>query len=277
MELGLSTHLFVYQPLDEKLLELIRSLGFVKLEIWGMRPHFDYQQPDRVKQLADAAAKLEIEICSVHAPFYTHVSDFKQGQRLSLAAADPEARKAALIHMQKVLDIMDILGAKLLVAHAGDLKDDFSKASLANLSQSLGQLLPLLQKHEVKLALENIATPLSTTNNLIKLIAPFDADWLGICLDIGHAQLNEDVEQAILNSSARIMGVHISDNDGVSDLHYIPGAGIIDWHKVINMLQKVGYDGIINLELRQYEHQPNLLEKISWGMKNRFGLNFCVN
>ncbi len=273
MELGLSTHLFVYQPLDEKLLELIRGLGFVKIELWGMRPHFDYERPDRVKQLAQAAANLGIDIHSVHAPFYTHVNELQQGHTLSLAAADPNVREEALVHTRKALNIMDILGAKLLVVHAGDLRDDFSEAKSTNLSRSLEYLSPLLQDCGVNLALENIATALSTTANLSALVEPFDPDWLGICLDIGHAQLNEDVGQAILNCGSRIMGVHISDNDGVADLHYLPGEGIIDWHKMINILQKVCYSGIMNLELRQYADQTSVLEKIRQGMKSHFSLN----
>ncbi len=120
MEWGLSTHLFIYQPLDENLLGLIRSLGITRMELWGMRPQFDYEQPGRVRQLAQAAASQGIAIYSVHAPFYSHVSELAQGRTFSLAALNTREREEALAHTEKVLDIMDILGAKLLVAHAGD-------------------------------------------------------------------------------------------------------------------------------------------------------------
>ncbi len=277
MEWGLSTHLFAYQTLDEGLLELIRSLGVTKIELWGMRPHFDYEKPDVVRQLAHAAKRQGIVINSVHAPFYTHVNELHQGNTLSLATLDAKVREGALVHTNKVLDIMGVLGAKLLVAHAGDLKDDYSKDKLNNLRRSLEQLLPRLQEQGVRLALENIATPLSTTTRLLELLNSFNSDYLGICLDIGHARLNEDVKQAILGSGSKIMGVHVSDNDGVSDLHRIPGEGVIDWQRTINLLQKVRYKGVLNLELRQHEGLLTTLEKIKKGIKCHFNLNFFPN
>jgi sugar phosphate isomerase/epimerase len=277
MEWGLSTHLFVYQQLDEKLLELIHSLGFNTIELWAMRPHFDYEQPVRVRQLAQAAASQGITIRSVHAPFYTHVDELLQGHTLSLTASNPQVRQEALAHTEKVMEVMDMLGAELLVVHASGAEDDYSAGKLSNLRHSLEQLLLRLQEKGIKLALENIVTPLSTTDHLLELIEPFSPDQVGICLDIGHAHLNETVEAAILNCGSRIMGVHISDNDGTADSHFIPGEGVIDWQNVINMLSRACYNGILTLELRQYQGLQTTLDKIKSGKKCNFSLNFYAD
>jgi sugar phosphate isomerase/epimerase len=277
MEWRLSTHLFLHQPLDEELFGLIHGLGVTSIELWGMRPHFDYEQPAEARRLAKAAARQGIAIGSVHAPFYTHVNQLYQGNTLSLAASATSAREAALAHTERVLDVMGILGAELLVVHAGDLEDDYSAAKLNNLSRSLKRLLPRLQAKGIKLALENINTPLSTTVHLLELLEPFDPDWVGVCLDVGHAQLNEDVGQAILSCGSRLMGVHVSDNDGKSDSHFVPGEGVIDWKNVINMLLNVCYTGVLTLELRQYGELEAFMDKVKRGIANRFDLNFFAD
>jgi sugar phosphate isomerase/epimerase len=278
MEWGLSTHLFVYQKLDYKILGLIRSMGFSKIEVWGMRPHFDYMQKDEVEGLAYAIAKHGITIRSVHAPFYTHIRELVQGRTLSLASINPQVRKETLRHTEMLIDSMNILGAELLVVHAGDLNDNYSPIKLNNLRHSLEYLLHKIQAQGKKLALENIATPLSTTPQLLKLIESLDPDQVGICLDIGHARLNEDVGEAILNCGSRLMALHISDNDGISDLHLVPGEGVIDWQNVINMLLRTCYNNLLTLELRQHPENPQLtIKHIQSGLKRNFGLNFYAD
>ena len=43
--------------------------------------------------------------------------------------------------------------------------------------------------------------------------------------------------------------MHVSDNDGVTNVHWRPGMGKIDWVALFQALKDVGYDGVISLEL----------------------------
>ncbi len=75
------------------------------------------------------------------------------------------------------------------------------------------------------------------------LLDGLPAEHVGICLDVNHANVGQDLVAFIQLFGRRIISVHISDNDGVDEKHWLPGEGVIDWPAVINALRKVGYDG----------------------------------
>jgi sugar phosphate isomerase/epimerase len=52
--------------------------------------------------------------------------------------------------------------------------------------------------------------------------------------------------------------VHVADNDGKVNWHYVPGTGTIDWEGVFLALKKQGYDGYYAIDL---ERQPQLEQK----------------
>ena len=46
-----------------------------------------------------------------------------------------------------------------------------------------------------------------------------------------------------------IIHLHVSDNDGVTNVHWRPGMGKIDWIAMFQALKDVGYDGVVSIEL----------------------------
>jgi sugar phosphate isomerase/epimerase len=47
----------------------------------------------------------------------------------------------------------------------------------------------------------------------------------------------------------RVFHCHFSDNDAVTNAHWRPGRGKIDWRAVLMALRDVGFDGTISIEL----------------------------
>src|SRR5262249_13967540 len=47
----------------------------------------------------------------------------------------------------------------------------------------------------------------------------------------------------------RIKHIHASDNDAVTNVHWRPGMGKIDWQAMFDALKDVGYDGVVSIEL----------------------------
>ncbi len=45
---------------------------------------------------------------------------------------------------------------------------------------------------------------------------------LNVCLDVGHAHMNEGVETAYRLLKSRIRSTHVHDNNGKEDLHLFP-------------------------------------------------------
>jgi len=75
---------------------------------------------------------------------------------------------------------------------------------------------------------------------------------LNVCLDVGHAHMNEGVETAYRLLKSRIRSTHVHDNNGKEDLHLFPtlasGQGTIDWRRAMHLLRS------------QDDHYPLLLE-----------------
>ena len=47
--------------------------------------------------------------------------------------------------------------------------------------------------------------------------------------------------------------LHVHDNDGHGDRHWLPYTGVIDWDDFSNALEEIGFEGSLSLET----HIPN--------------------
>lgn len=126
------------------------------------------------------------------------------------------------------------------------------------LFRSLDELLPLAEELNVTICLENLVRPLSTADDLISYMKKYDSPRLGVCLDVGHANLKEKGEKhpdSIVNNAWAVAGLsvrwekniaerlqpyivncHVHDNSGVGDDHDLPGTGDIDWRRIVPIL-----------------------------------------
>ncbi|MCX6090863.1 MAG: sugar phosphate isomerase/epimerase family protein [Chlamydiota bacterium] len=91
----------------------------------------------------------------------------------------------------------------------------------------------------------------------LKSLKRFIDDVGGNCqanLDIGHCNIvakghPESVKDDLLALRGCIIGVHCNDNDGISDLNLVPGRGTCDFSYYINLLNEMGYDRYVGIEL----------------------------
>lgn len=66
----------------------------------------------------------------------------------------------------------------------------------------------------------------------------------GVCLDTFHINIEEaDPYQAILNTGDKLVDFHIADNNRMAC-----GMGHYDWARLVDTLQKAGYDGALTVE-----------------------------
>ncbi len=262
MQIALSTHLFLEQPLDEDLLRLIKSNGFSCLEIWGMRPHFDYYRAGYVAALARRIKRLGMQVAAVHAPFYAHLEQARAGQWLSISGPNPAAREAAQAEILALLKALPILNCSLLVVHPGGLADRAERSLQENVKKSIQILLEDCAPQGIRIALENINSELGSPQGVSRLVEEIAAPNLGMCLDLGHANLVEDLPALVKKAAAKLIHIHASDNNGQEDSHQIPFEGSIDWQKVQDVLQGVDYQGCLAWELRSTGSPADVLSKI---------------
>ena len=53
-----------------------------------------------------------------------------------------------------------------------------------------------------------------------------------------------------------LAALHVHDNDGKRDLHWLPYAGVIDWAAFSRALHEIGFAGALSLETRVKPSMP---------------------
>ena len=74
-------------------------------------------------------------------------------------------------------------------------------------------------------------------------------DNVGVCLDLGHANITVGTDAAIATLGRRIATVHVHDNHGIKDEHLWPGGGTIDWKATAEALQALATPPATVLEI----------------------------
>ncbi|MDG6899425.1 MAG: sugar phosphate isomerase/epimerase [Nitrososphaerota archaeon] len=124
----------------------------------------------------------------------------------------------------------------------------------------------LAENHGLRLALE--ARPrefLANTDSLLRLMDAVTSERLGAVFDVSHAHVVRDtLSVSVQKLGAKIFCVHLSDNDGVTESHWPPGQGQINWGSVIRALNRVGYDGPVCLDVSGVDVEHEVLEGKSY-------------
>lgn len=91
---------------------------------------------------------------------------------------------------------------------------------------------------------------ISNTDSMLRLIEAVDEPNLGAILDTGHQYAQKEIlPLSIAKLRNRLMYLHLSDNDGMRNDHFIPGQGSIDWPGVFDALKKVNFNGYAGLDI----------------------------
>ena len=89
----------------------------------------------------------------------------------------------------------------------------------------------------VTVLLENIPNELSTPERLVEFIHNAHFDDVGVCFDVGHANIMGSVAEAFAILKPHIRSTHVHDNAAVSDDHLWPGDGTVNWEETMNLLR----------------------------------------
>lgn len=111
-------------------------------------------------------------------------------------------------------------------------------------------LTPLLAENHVTLALENLLLgEFSGADALCRLVDAFSSPCYAACFDTGHANLAGLNQGAAIKAlGARLVALHVNDNDGRSDRHRFPFDGSVDWAAALDALKAIRYAGDLNVE-----------------------------
>ena len=90
----------------------------------------------------------------------------------------------------------------------------------------------------------------SNTDAMLRLIEAVDEPNLGAILDTGHQYAQKEIlPVSVAKLKDRLMYLHLSDNDGTRNDHFVPGEGTIDWEGFFEALKLYNFQGYAGLDI----------------------------
>lgn len=234
----LSTHLFLNQRLHPGLLELAGRSGAQAIEVFAARQHFDYTSREHVRELCDWFKSNPVQPFSMHAPMFP---DYEMGRAGAPAVNVIHPEKArridAMDEIKRALEAAEHIPFRHLIVHLGEREDGWSQRTMEYSLTALEHLGAFARPLGVKVLVENLTNQATTPEHLISILDIGHLDNIGVCLDLGHANMTVGIPEAISVLGARILSMHVHDNHGMKDEHLWPGDGSIDWAMTTKMLK----------------------------------------
>lgn len=231
--------------------KLIKEAGYDAVDYNGMctEPEtglFALSDAEFERELLSDRAAIEsagLEICQIHGVW--PYDDTK-----------PEKWESKFQAMIRSIRAAAILGSRYVVVHPvmpheWEESPDHEKDVRENI-EYMKMLVPYAKEYGVKIALENMPcpyVPCGPVEELVKCIDEVNSPYLVACLDVGHATaLGTDAGDAVRMLGNRLHCLHIHDNDGKRDLHWLPYYGVTNWQNFTSALKEIEYKGVITLE-----------------------------
>jgi sugar phosphate isomerase/epimerase len=203
--------------------------------------------PTRVKQLKAAVQDHDLDFV-VHAPWAS----------MNIATPNPDLHHVTMKRLKNSISFAGQLGCRLWLFHPG------SRTGLSHIYpgedwqlnlQSVQDLLKFARKEGVEIAIENTPEPFPS---LLKNVDDFNRfyqelnDDIGLVLDVAHANINNQINKFLEQFSKKLVHIHVSDNDSVTDLHLGVGYGNINWTNVAKAVKNANYSNLVMVESTEH-------------------------
>lgn len=176
------------------------------------------------------------------------------------AFADPERLNSdqAIEQMKQVLDIVQQFDECRIITVPMGIFTTQTPVLPGNYHRMLDQclvkierLLRMVEATDRRMALEVMPGSLiGGIDGFLNLCRLLKSPTLGFNLDTGHAwAAKENIYLIPAKLGHRILGTHLCDNFGHKNASFRPGAGSIDWCKMISALMASDYAGSYDVEI----------------------------
>jgi sugar phosphate isomerase/epimerase len=268
MKFGASSWPFQWDPPYEDAIRRVAGLGFKAIELIGWNPEYLTEYYTREK-IADLKACLETE--GIMISQFVHTPH-------DLSHQDKAQRDIAVGHWRRAVDIGTALGSRIInmvSAHPFGLRDnheipritskplvqkyatrdipsglDWDK-NFEDYVSSLKACAKVCEDAGVMMSVEpHPGRYLANHDGALRLLEHVDSPAMGINFDPSHTfPIGDFPNITVYRLNRHIIHVHASDNDAVTNVHWRPGMGKIDWLAMFQALKDVGFDGVVSIEL----------------------------
>jgi sugar phosphate isomerase/epimerase len=198
----------------------------------------------RIQTLNEAAKSYGLTY-TVHSPFAD----------INIASPSKPLLNASLKRLKQSMAYANALNATLWVFHPG-VKTGISMFYPGkDWTQNIESILLLhktAEEYGVKIALENVPEPYPFIMKSVDL---------NLVFDVGHANINKQIELFLTTFKDKIVHIHASDNMGETDQHLGIGYGKINWQQFAQTLKEIAYDKTVIIE--SVEHVEESLQKLT--------------
>jgi sugar phosphate isomerase/epimerase len=197
----------------------------------------------RVAALKESAKSYNLEY-SLHAPFAD----------INIASPSKAMLSASMKRLRESMLYANAIGAKMWVFHPGartGIGQFYPGAEWKQNNQSIEHLCDESEKLGLNIAVENLPAKyyffMSKAEDFQRFYHETNLP-VGITLDLGHANLEGQIEPFFNLLADKITHIHASDNTGNDDDHLGIGKGKIDFNWLAETLNKIGYDKSVVVE-----------------------------
>ena len=241
MKTGMNLLLWTTEVKEEHdpILDRIKAMGFDSVEV----PVFETADRAPYERLGRRLEGLGLGSTAVTV----------MGPETNPISPDPAIRKAAVDHLEKVLDRVSAFGGEILCGptHSaigifsgdGPTADEFKHGV-----DTLRRVAEKAEKVGIRVAIEYLNRFenyfLTTAADTARFVRAVDHPSLKMMYDSFHAHIEEkDQATAIASCAAETIHFHCSEND-----RGIPGTGQVDWDGYWAGLKASGFDGYATIE-----------------------------
>ena len=245
MFLAAGTEGFYGKLSEEQLFRLIRQAGFDGIDYSSFlsdrcRVLFGTDYRDQAQLTRQQLEEHSLCCYQAHAPFRR----FTFGDAFSMD--DPHFQE-----LVRSIEYAAVLGAEHIVIHGIAVPNaSGGEATFEYNLRFFRALEPYAKAHGIRIALENQRYTFNVPYMLNEMLSRLASDTFVACVDVGHAMLSMGSPEAYIScvTPGMVRGLHIHDNNGVTDEHLLPGLGVLRWDAILQALAKTGYSGTFTLE-----------------------------
>lgn len=234
-------HWFGYILPFEERIKLIKQAGYDYVMLWWEDEDYPYTiSRMEFNHILDC---YDLKLDNVHLPF-ENINN--------LWSENTTERNNHVELVKKWINECKSCGVETVVIHAVQGANNFFSYSFGY--DSFNKIIREAENIDIRVAVENTQM-FQYTEFILKEIGSSN---VGFCYDSSHDFVNGQSKGVVLEKwQHKLMAVHLSDNDGLYDRHWIPGKGHVNWSKIINILKQTDIKSF-SMETYPYEEEKEM-------------------
>lgn len=223
----------------EERIKMIKEVGFDYVMLWWEDEVYPHTMSKM--EFVNILKYYDLKLDNVHLP----VDNIN-----NLWSESSTERNKHIDIIKKMLNECRYSGTDIVVMHA--VNGNNKSFNYSSGYYSFSKIIREAENINIKVAIENT----QMFNYAEFILKEIESPNIGFCYDSSHDFINGESSGEILERwKNKLIAVHLSDNDGLCDRHWIPGSGNVNWEKIIKTIKQT------NIRSYSMETFPNEEEK----------------